>query len=379
MPDDAPRSGPGTEEAERAPRLPPLTTLPEESVAATFETLATAFDEARARHPRQVHVRHFVFADRGVRVTFVGDRLAERITRPLAHLAIREPAGDPELAIDLWDEAETGVAFPGRVVGPEPAAPAAVGASADGRYAVHQRARMWTAFDRRDRRIVGWYADGRELTLYEAGRPLHPELLLWHRDRDLHAVHAGLVSRDGDGVILGGPGGSGKSTVALCCLDAGWAYMADDYVALEEHPEGFTGHSLYCSIHLEPDHLRHFPRLMPHAVPGRFPGEDKHMVLLSELYDQGLTRATRIRAVALPRVVPGLAAPRVRPASRAEAILRIAPSSLFMLPHAGGGPGGFERISALVRRAPPFWLELGSELDTIPERVGDILAEGLKS
>ena len=197
--------------------------------------------------------------------------------------------------------------------------------------------------------------------------------MLWHKDRDVQAIHAGLVARDGEGVLFGGPGGSGKSTTALTCLKAGFEYMADDYVALKALDDGsYEGHSLFCSTHLEPGHLEKFPYLRPHAIPGRLPREDKSLVLLSQVLPEGLSRKARIRAVALPRVVDA-PRPSIRPASTIEALLRLAPSSLILLPYAGVAAGEFEKLSRFLETIPTYWLELGSAMDEIPDRIAEIL------
>jgi HPr kinase/phosphorylase len=47
-------------------------------------------------------------------------------------------------------------------------------------------------------------------------------------------VHASCVARDGDGVLLIGPSGSGKSDLALRLLDRGFALVADDRVDIDD-------------------------------------------------------------------------------------------------------------------------------------------------
>jgi hypothetical protein len=211
------------------------------------------------------------------------------------------------------------------------------------------------------------------LTQYEVGRPLHSELMLWHKDRDVQAVHAGLIARDGVGVLIGGPGGAGKSTTALSCFDAGYQYIADDYVGLQRLPGGrFVGHSLYCSAHVSPEHLGHFPRLLPHAIPGRLAREDKCLVMLSDVCPSGLARTARIEAVALPRVVD-CERTSIRPASKIASMLRLAPTSLLQLPHGGLSVRQFDGLLGFLESVPTYWLELGRDLREIPKRVGEIL------
>src|SRR5947207_3705526 len=46
-------------------------------------------------------------------------------------------------------------------------------------------------------------------------------LRFWLRHLGLPVLHAGLVAREGAGVLIAGPAGAGKSTVALACVDGG--------------------------------------------------------------------------------------------------------------------------------------------------------------
>ena len=181
------------------------------------------------------------------------------------------------------------------------------------------------------------------------------------------------MARDGDGLLFGGPGGSGKSTMALCCLEAGYQYIGDDYVTLRMSPDGgFVGHSVYCSTHVEPGHLGRFPHLQPYAIPGRLPREDKSLVMLSQVRPEGLGRSARIRAVLLPRVVDREGSD-FRPASKVASMLRLAPSSLWLLPHAGAGPQEFNRLTRFLESVPTYWFDVGRDFGQIPKRVGEIL------
>ncbi len=49
----------------------------------------------------------------------------------------------------------------------------------------------------------------------------------------IDTVHATTVAINGDGVIIRGPAGSGKSDLALRLIDAGAGLVADDYTKLE--------------------------------------------------------------------------------------------------------------------------------------------------
>jgi hypothetical protein len=342
----------------------------------TYRSLTRAFDHARRTCPEAMVEVWYRFAGRLARMRCVGRRLAERLGRPFSHLrANPEVDALPELRIDLWDEAETGVTSEGCRVADDAYRPGQVAASDDGRFVTHARSRTRTGFDGSASHLVGWAVGAERLTLFELGRPLHSQLLLWLSDRGVQPVHAGLVALDGRGVLFGGPGGSGKTTVALTCLEAGFQYLADDYVGLESANEGFIGHSLYVSTHIDPKHLRRFPALLPHAIEGTLPIEEKYLVLLPDVFPAGYASQVPIRAVVLPHVT-GADRTSWRRASRAEALLRLAPSSLFMLPHVGAG-NGFQVLSRLVESVPVFRLDLGADLPGIPQRIAEILAEAV--
>ena len=355
--------------------------------AQIFGRLRFTFETGFDANPIAAFVGTYRLAGRLVRLRVLGSELARSAHRPIAHLAEpiqvsddgvgREPV---ELTIDLWDESAMGLACAGCVSHDDLTLQSQVTASHGGRFVVEERAQLVTAFDRAAGRIVGWVGDASRLTRYELGRPLHSHLLLWHRDRGVRAVHSGLVARDGQGVLFGGPGGSGKSTVSLTCLGAGLDYLADDYVGLESDDRGgYRGYSLYSSTAVDPGHMRRcFPDLVQHEIPGVLPHEDKSLVLLAELFPEQLPRVAQVRAVALPRVANSDRT-TIEPATTFDALLRLAPSSLMALPHSNSGAGGLDILTDFVSSVPTFWLNLGRDLAEIPVAVERILEEGLAS
>ena len=369
------------------PQSEPTASVPLDSdrAARVFGRLRYTFETGLNAAPQAAFVGMYRFAGRLVRLRVLGPELARCARRPIAHLAERArvsaddtEAERPELTIDLWDESATGLACAGCVAHGDLTIQSRVTASHGGRFVVEERAQIVTAFDRAAGRIVGWVGDASRLTRYELGRPLHSHLLLWHRDRGVGAVHSGLVARDGQGVLFGGPGGSGKSTVSLTCLGAGLDYLADDYVGLEPDGDGgYRGYSLYSSTAVDPAHMRRcFPDLVRHEIPGVLPHEDKSLVLLAELFPRQLPRVAQVRAVALPRVTNGERT-MIRPATTFDALLRLAPSSLMALPHANSGAGGLDVLTDFVSSVPTFWLDLGRDLSSIPIAVERILEEAL--
>ncbi|MGH7720153.1 MAG: hypothetical protein ACREON_15090, partial [Gemmatimonadaceae bacterium] len=194
---------------------------------------------------------------------------------------------------------------------------------------------------------------------------------LWYQAGGMQVIHGGLVARGSSGIFFGGGSGAGKSTCALSCLSAGLDYLSDDHVGLEELPDGsFVGHSMFSSTRVEPDHLERFPVLRKHGIASNHPTNDKALVLVAEVLPHRIRRHVPISAVVLPRIVNADGA-RVLPASKAETLRLIAPTSLFMIPPQPGRDG-FEKLARLVQRVPTYWLEIGRDLDAIAPRVNDL-------
>jgi hypothetical protein len=243
---------------------------------------------------------------------------------------------------------------------------------ADGRIFRFALPHSTTWLDRAAGHIVGWRTSGQDLPLDEQSKPLPVLLGIWYFDRDIHVIHAGLVARHGQAVLVGGPKGAGKSTTTMACLRLGYDVLGDDQVGLQQLADGsFVGHSLYSGARLQSGHARNFPHLGPMAGRDRQDWGEKLLIPLSELMPGRLARAASVRAIALPRIITSSAQSRIRRASTGEALRRLAPSSLFTA--FGAGRSGLERLGRLVQRVPSYWLEIGSDIDDIPLAVDALL------
>lgn len=350
-----------------------------EATSAAVLEMAAAFEDAAAGDPQGSRLGWYRLAGRPVSVRIAGPKLAERITRAFCHLEVDgEPRRPAELSIELWDAEETGVPRPIRHFRDAldrtwPFGVNVLASSADENVIGFQSHYAASLLDRRAGRIVACIESSDRLSLFERGKPLQPMLFAWSSDHDVVPVHAGLIARGGKGILLGGSGGSGKSTTALMSLYGGFNYLGDDYVGLPALRDGsFQAFSFYNSTWLASGHLARFPWLADYAIQGA-PHEDKVLVLLSDVMKDRLAAQAEVRALVLPRVAQTRDT-LYREASSAEAVLRLAPSSILQLPFISPGTA-LDRISELAGKVPTYWLELGTDLEQIPRRVGELLAE----
>jgi hypothetical protein len=338
-----------------------------QGVAAVLHSWQAAFDRAATVRPRALCERHYIFGGKRVEAYIAGETLAEHTDRAFGHLRA-EPGspGAPQLRIALWDESAMGVSRP---AGAANDLPVSVHRAEGGLVSIHAGGRVFryegeqsiTWLDRAAKLMVGWRASADRLSLDERSKPLPLLLRLWYEDRNIHFVHAGLVARDGQGVVIAGKSGTGKTTTALACALQGFDFLGDDQFGLEAAKDGaFVGHSLYSGARVAGDHLHNFPRLLPHTLQSD--EGTKSLTFLSEISRGRVARNATIRAVILPRISGG-GAVRIEAAGPTEALLRVAPSSLFIA--FGAGAAGFDRLRQLVQSVPCYRLDLGRDLDQV--------------
>jgi|RhiMetdeSRZDD1v2_1073273.scaffolds.fasta_scaffold45961_1 HPr Serine kinase C-terminal domain len=341
--------------------------------------MLTAFERAWTTRRSPGWQSLCTFAGRTARLRVAGDGLAQKIADAFRHLLERENPSGADLTIDLWDASDTSVPCP---VSQEPVEPRQLssnsyvefglilGSLAD-RFVGAQRPQVVAWLDRCERHLVGCVARHDQLSLYDRGKPLHFPLLLWHHDQGAEVIHAALISKNGEGVLLAGKGGAGKSTAALACLEAGFHYLGDDYIGLEACDHGtFVGHSLYSVTWFMADHLTRFPRLIPHAIYPERPEQEKTLVPLSQIFPGRLVSSARIHALVLPRVT-GNSSARIRPASKGDALFALAPSSILLRPSSGART--LDKLARLAEQVPCYWLELGRNLNEVPDRVQELI------
>jgi hypothetical protein len=340
-----------------------------------FRVLERAFQYAMKENSAEVQESCFVFGGRFVRFRIVGRELEQNILRPFSHLRHSGSVPDnPHLTIDLWDECTTRVRCQARNISGDSKWKQITVQSSDRRYVAQQLPNTLTCLDRNQSHIVGSIAWNPWVFIYERAKPFARLLLEWHNDQGIQVIHGGLVAKNGQGALLVGKSGSGKSTSSLACLCGGLDFLGEDFVGLEITKEGTViGHSLYNSVFLERNHSKRFEKLNAHVIRGQHSNERKAGVLLSEGFSSRLKRSVPIRALVLPQVNETIVQSRFRSASKGEALLGLGPSCLFQIPSRGAG--SFPKLAELAAIVPSYHLELGSDLTSIPSAIGKILSE----
>lgn len=307
---------------------------------------------------------------------FASPALRERLTPAFAHLA--EPAGaadsETALTVSLWDSASTGAEPPPRPSAPDDHAPGALFHYHEPplRSAYQPGLETLSILDADSSHAWHWVADAFEQPYWDQASPIRQILFWWLSSRGYLQVHGAAVGTRTGGVLLVGKGGSGKSTAALSSLGSELLYAGDDYVAVTLEPAPRV-QSLYSSAKLEPEHVREFlPHLVPLLANGERLDDEKAVLYVQEHFPEHTTAGFPLRAVVVPRVTPTQREARIVGAPRAAALAALAPSTIFQLHTAD--QRALSEMSRLIERVPCYALELGSDVQTIPSAIANLLS-----
>lgn len=332
------------------------------SAESIIAALSERFSRARAQRAEQA------FSVRAgghhVVMRFAGEAFVGEVMPAMRHLvaAIDAPA---DLTVCFWDEATTGVGmipFPwaskvgwGNIV---------LGAQEDGLRATYRADNgLVTILDVARGLGFVWMRDARATDRHDRAAPLRSLFAAYFAQRGLAVTHGAAMGRDGRGVLLGGKGGSGKSTTSLLCLEAGLDFVGDDYLLVD--PQRPFVHSLYATGKVLPRSQVRMPHLggaFEAAAVGVDAG-DKAIVYLYPQMAAQLSQGLQITALMLP-LVTGRQDTTAVPITGMAALRGLAPSTVFQ-----NGDEARRTLALLAKLAssvPCYRLELGLELGQIP-------------
>lgn len=301
----------------------------------------------------------------GIGVTLVG----ERVTRALAGGLYSTPgateAGD---AVQLYafDTAESGVRLP-----PPPWPPEAFGPPrreiegfTEGPRLAHfdNDTATLSYFDERAAAGVQWFRDAEQMAVGEGGGPLR-DLLRWAlADRDVNLAHLACVG----GLLLGGAGGSGKSTTSLICARAGFDFTSDDFCAVDlRGAPRASAVFAYAKATTEARDL--VPEIAELGPSGGLDWRDKLRIDMSAR----IVPEQEVTAIVLPKVAARTGRPReIKPLAALKALS----NGSFNFVH-GGVQRSLTQLRELVGLLPAYELEVGPDIDAIPEALAGLPGE----
>lgn len=183
-----------------------------------------------------------------------------------------------------------------------------------------------------------WAPGGQTLPYYELGSPLRVAMAHLLARQGLWMVHAACLGLGGQGLLLAGKGGSGKSTLASLALQQSWQYLSEDYTLVEMQPRP-VAHRLYLTLKLHP--------------------RDGGLKQVHFLAPDQVQPCLNLVALVLPQIDESRQRAALEPARPGEALLALAPSTIFQLP--GLGQSSLGAMARLARSLPVYRLWLGRD------------------
>lgn len=236
----------------------------------------------------------------------------------------------------------------------------------------HYRERdFWQFYDRSTGRGAQVMASLYAFPDWDPGSPLR-NLLRWHLTHARQGfVHAGSLGVDGFGVMLAGPGGSGKSGTVLGGLIHGLDSVGDDYI-LARTPEGggVTVAPIFNTLKNDPKGMERLG-LKDGNNPnfenlGTVNWQGKHQFTFKDLIGRGPVSDMTVGALCVP-MVTGAERSEITPMPSREAFLALAQTGFQQMP--GDSRHGLTFCTELIKRLPTYRLALGTE----PEEIVDCL------
>jgi hypothetical protein len=131
--------------------------------------------------------------------------------------------------------------------------------------------------------------------------------------RGFIAIHAAAVVRENACLLLTGPSGTGKSTLAYACLRQGYKLLSEDAVQAKVSGDQLQLWGMPWKCHLLADSLQFFPELQGQKAQMQVNGKWKALVNLAESYPQSMiANAQNGRLVFLKKSRDGIPAQLTR-------------------------------------------------------------------
>jgi hypothetical protein len=346
-----------------------------DAVARTAIRALTAALDAAA-DARATTSRGFRIAGEPLSVRSTAGAGIDHLLDAWAPLAV-EGTGRPSLELFVWNDAVDRVALPDSPVLRRELAPEdGLGGYSDAEsHAFFQPAAgVLSIFDAARGRAHWWLRDAASTPYFERAAPCKHILQWWMATRGGALLHSAAIAggegAQARGVLVSGPSGSGKSSTALACLDAGLGFTSDDYVIVDgatppcAHLAYSTAKVLRGDLARFRGHAGHFRNLARE--------DEKPMMFVDQFAPAAIRRSFAPVAIVLPRVAHARRTTFVS-IGAAEMLRALAPSSVLLFPLAGAR--ALSRMAALCSRLPCLRADLADDPRDVASAIAALIAD----
>jgi len=186
-------------------------------------------------------------------------------------------------------------------------------------------------------------------------------------------LHGAGLTHNGNGYLLLGPSGSGKSSLALNLVEQGWGYASDDALVLHANKNDVSVLSFRKHFYVEPLLANRFPdleRVLKHHCR---PQRDKCFIDLEEIWP-GRFQPNFVPAKIIFCRVNGAETSRIQLISKTDALLRLLPQSASIFFNQAFAKNQVDVLRRLIEQTDCFQLDTGLDVYDNPQNAADILS-----
>ena len=205
---------------------------------------------------------------------------------------------------------------------------------------------------------------------WEAGAPLRIFIHWYLAKIGRPLIHAGSLAINNIGILLAGPGGSGKSSTVISGIFSGLESVGDDYISAEIS-DRIILRPVFQIMKADPARLS----AIGIKTNAELNWQNKVELKFSELPRLQLSNFIEARALCLPKVANQKKTAFLRTSSR-QAFLSLTPSAMSQLP--GNWDQLFREGAEIARRLPCYTLELGIDPNEIAASITSFIARELR-
>ncbi|WP_136057785.1 serine kinase [Candidatus Halocynthiibacter alkanivorans] len=234
---------------------------------------------------------------------------------------------------------------------------------------------FWQLFDKQSGSGIQLMSTPEGYPLWDPGSPLRNFYHWSLSSRDRGLVHAGTLASGGVGLMLAGPGGSGKSGTVLSGLIHGLSSVGDDYVVAKIEADEVRAMPLFNTLKQDPEGIKRLALSSNRNISSTVNWQGKHQFTLNDISPAARIEEMQVRALCLPNI-RGAARTSIRRAGPKEAFLALAPSGVSQIP--GDRDLSFSICARLSRLLPCYHVDLSNDPEEIAVALRTFIEEELR-
>jgi len=201
------------------------------------------------------------------------------------------------------------------------------------------------------------------------GKSLRPLWSILSGMRQIIMMHAALIAREGNGVLIVGNSGRGKTTLATNASRNGWNLLSEDTTPVSCTAETYRGFSFFASLSLtETEVARQNLKTLPRIIDCE---RQKHIYHFSDLADSYSFDYNSVNIQAIVALNGFTGKPMLQESSMADILRHIVPSTL--LQGSLRPPTLLRDITAMIKAVPSFSMTLGPVHSSNVEQLNELL------